>query len=65
MDTKELKTKLFNAEGFLQMETQDNNLLEVIEGRLRFVLFVNGGVIKTSKNLAPIAKKLNELIKTL
>ena len=62
MNTKELKTKLSNAEGFLQIETKDSNLLEVIEGRFRFVLFVNGGVKKTSKTLAPIAKKLNELI---
>ena len=62
MNTKELKNKLSDAEGFLQIETKDNNLLEVIEGRLRFVLFVNGGVKKTSKTLGPIAKKLNELI---
>jgi len=61
MTTTELQTKLAE-EDWLEIETNDDRLIEVFGGRWCFCLSLNGQVIKSTKTLAPIVKKLNQII---
>jgi len=62
MTTTELQTKLAE-EDWLEIETNDDRLIEVFGGwRWGFCLSVNGRAIKSTKTLAPIAKKLTQII---
>jgi hypothetical protein len=62
MKTAELKTKLEKEGGWLEIETSDDRLVEVFGGRWCFCLTVDGITIKNTKTLAPIAKKLTEIV---
>ena len=63
MNTAKLKTKLEEEGGWLEVETKDARLIEVFGGwRWGFCLSVNGKAIKSTKTLAPIAKKLKQIL---
>jgi len=62
MNTAKLKTKLEEEGGWLEVETNDNRAVEVFGGRWCFCLTVDGITIKHAKTIAPIAKKLKEIL---